>query len=324
MRILNKYKDDVGSSIYIGRGSPFGNPFVIGQHHSRVPVIYMYYRYLLDRIVSNDITLIHHIMQLDARDGIYCYCSPKPCHGQVIEWIQTLLKTYSLSEIQLHYPIYSASTEGIDHINISNNSNSKLGVRLANMLKEVTTQVGIPITDKHYYTEINSSLTSIIPTDKVISKLLASNHLPIRCYNLKGGKLNYPYFNYWLEYVLKDIEMLLTGGKNVIVAGSRTITDYPTVSKAIRESNINVGRMVSGTAKGPDLLGEKYATINNIPIVRFKPYWESGKGAGYHRNAEMAKYADVLIAIWDGKSKGTKHMVDIAEKHNLEVVICKP
>lgn len=78
------------------------------------------------------------------------------------------------------------------------------------------------------------------------------------------------------------------------------------------ESGFTITEVVSGTARGVDRLGEWWAEEHHIPLIQFPPNWESyGKGAGMVRNKEMAYYADALIAVWDGKSKGTKHMVDV-------------
>ncbi|MEO5581136.1 MAG: SLOG family protein [Saprospiraceae bacterium] len=78
--------------------------------------------------------------------------------------------------------------------------------------------------------------------------------------------------------------------------------------------------MVSGTARGTDMLGERYADEKGIPKKQFPADWPKyGKSAGYKRNTEMAKYADSLIAFWDGKSRGTKHMIDLAKQYNLKV-----
>ena len=48
-----------------------------------------------------------------------------------------------------------------------------------------------------------------------------------------------------------------------------------------------------------------------------------GKKAGYMRNEEMAKVADALVVFWDGKSKGTKHMIDIGKKFKLKIRVIK-
>lgn len=107
-----------------------------------------------------------------------------------------------------------------------------------------------------------------------------------------------------------------------IIAGSRTITDYDVVLEVIKKSNLEITEVVSGVAQGVDTLGITYAYNNDIPIAQFPANWNKhGKSAGYIRNVEMAQYADALIAVWDGKSKGTKNMIEIANKRNLKVYI---
>ena len=112
----------------------------------------------------------------------------------------------------------------------------------------------------------------------------------------------------------------------VIIAGSRDFKNYDLlVTKCDtflkNQSNIQI---VSGTANGADKLGEKYAREKGYSIKQFPADWDKfGKSAGYKRNKEMADYADSIIAFWDGKSKGTKHMIDLAEKSNLKIRIVK-
>lgn len=104
----------------------------------------------------------------------------------------------------------------------------------------------------------------------------------------------------------------------VIIAGSRKITNYKIVQFAMSFLNLDCSEVVSGGAKGPDLLGEKWAKENNLKIKRFEANWKQyGKNAGYLRNKEMAEYGDVLIAFWDRKSKGTQHMMKIAKDKNI-------
>jgi hypothetical protein len=110
----------------------------------------------------------------------------------------------------------------------------------------------------------------------------------------------------------------------VIIAGGRTFSDYDLLcqkcDKALSlQTEIEI---VSGAANGADKLGEKYANEKGYPIKQFPADWDKyGKSAGYRRNEEMAKYADALIAFWDGKSKGTNHMIDLAKHYGLNVVV---
>ena len=83
---------------------------------------------------------------------------------------------------------------------------------------------------------------------------------------------------------------------------------------------------VCGKAKGADTLGEKFALKYGINIKYFPADWNKyGKSAGYKRNVEMAEYAKedngILVAFWDRKSKGTKHMIETAKHAGLKVFV---
>ena len=109
----------------------------------------------------------------------------------------------------------------------------------------------------------------------------------------------------------------------VIVAGSRDFDDYPLLCwKLDRLLAQKMGdvEIVCGKARGADSLGEQYAKERGIP-VRYSPAdWRTlGQSAGYQRNTQMAQYADALVAFWDGRSKGTKHMIDTAQRFKLDI-----
>lgn len=107
-----------------------------------------------------------------------------------------------------------------------------------------------------------------------------------------------------------------------IVAGSRDITSLDLITTAIEAAPWKITELVSGAARGVDQLGETYAAAAGIQITKFPADWKKyGRGAGPVRNREMGNYADALIAIWDGKSKGTKSMIDIATANNLKVFV---
>lgn len=110
----------------------------------------------------------------------------------------------------------------------------------------------------------------------------------------------------------------------VIIAGSRSFNDYSFLclkcDKAL--SSQTEIEIVSGTANGADKLGEKYAEEKKYPIKRFPADWDKyGKSAGYKRNEEMAKYADALICFFDGKSKGSQSMINLATKYKLKTKV---
>lgn len=122
----------------------------------------------------------------------------------------------------------------------------------------------------------------------------------------------------------------------IIIAGSRNFNDYELLKKEVINIVKNSSKpkqfikIISGRARGADTLGECFAKEFGLEIKEFPADWDRlGKRAGYVRNAEMAKFAmedenyGVLIAFWDGKSKGTKHMIDLAEKYGLKIHIVR-
>ena len=117
----------------------------------------------------------------------------------------------------------------------------------------------------------------------------------------------------------------------IIIAGGRRFSDYKELSMVCNEvigewnPNNSDPEIVSGTANGADRLGEKYANEKKYSIEQFPADWETnGRAAGYIRNLEMAKYSDGLIAFWDGKSKGTRNMINLAIFHSKHVYTQNP
>jgi len=125
----------------------------------------------------------------------------------------------------------------------------------------------------------------------------------------------------------------------IIIAGGRKFNDYEmlkrTMLKFIRKLHDHIDfnkiEIISGNANGTDKLGEKFAREYNYNLSVMPAQWDlHGKSAGYVRNNEMLVYAkeadySVLVAFWDGKSKGTKDMIDISRKNldSVEVVFYK-
>lgn len=84
--------------------------------------------------------------------------------------------------------------------------------------------------------------------------------------------------------------------------------------------NKKIVEIASGCARGADKLGELYAEQRGYQVIKFPADWDRhGKSAGYIRNEQMAKYANALVAFWDGTSRGTKHMIGLAKKHGITV-----
>jgi hypothetical protein len=113
--------------------------------------------------------------------------------------------------------------------------------------------------------------------------------------------------------------------KKVIVAGSRNYNDKKKVFKVLdlllTHPKYEI-EIVSGLARGPDSYGKEWAKLHGITCHEFPANWNKyGKRAGYIRNEQMAEFSDILLAFWDGSSKGTQHMVNLAHKHGLKVKV---
>jgi hypothetical protein len=97
------------------------------------------------------------------------------------------------------------------------------------------------------------------------------------------------------------------------VVGSRTWKDWLTVRREINK--LKPDEIVSGGAQGVDRMAKDVADRDNFCYIEFLPNWNKyGKRAGAVRNKQIVDYCDKLIAFWDGKSKGTKISIDMAEK----------
>ena len=109
----------------------------------------------------------------------------------------------------------------------------------------------------------------------------------------------------------------------VVIFGSRGITDMAILEQAIKQASFHITTIISGGAKGADALGEAYANAHNIPLEIYKPDWKKyGRKAGPLRNEQMAKLADAGIGLWDGQSRGTRHMHSYMQKIG-KPVYCK-
>lgn len=125
----------------------------------------------------------------------------------------------------------------------------------------------------------------------------------------------------------------------VIIAGSRNFNDYDFLRKNVGVlinakctiTNIPIEdiEIIHGDARGADRLAGMLAQKNNLKCTVFQPDWQNlGRKAGFFRNKDMAKYAaevehNMLIAFWNGESKGTKSMIDLGLKYLKNVYVIK-
>ena len=122
----------------------------------------------------------------------------------------------------------------------------------------------------------------------------------------------------------------------LLIAGSRTFDDFEMLQRITDEtlrmmkqkhpdSSINI---ISGGATGADSFATIYAKLNIIPYKEFPAKWNLyGKSAGPIRNKEMLDYIldgiPYILAFWDCKSRGTKYMIDIAERAGVPMTVVR-
>lgn len=115
----------------------------------------------------------------------------------------------------------------------------------------------------------------------------------------------------------------------IIIAGGRDFYNYELLKakcNSILSSKAATHRIivVSGAAKGADSLGEQYAREKGYTVEQYPADWNThGRAAGPIRNAQMANSADALIAFWDGQSRGTQSMINIARAKGLPVRVIR-
>lgn len=104
----------------------------------------------------------------------------------------------------------------------------------------------------------------------------------------------------------------------IAVIGSRSLTKVD-IGKYLPD---DIQEIVSGGAKGIDRCAEEYAQNNGIKLKKFLPEYEKyGKNAPLKRNIQIIEYADAVIAVWDGHSKGTKFVIDKCKILGKEVYV---
>ena len=112
----------------------------------------------------------------------------------------------------------------------------------------------------------------------------------------------------------------------ITIGGCRDYNNYEVFSEFVSEciSKINSENIVilSGHCSGVDEMAEKYAKEKGYELEIYPADWKKyGKAAGPKRNKEMVRNSNAVIAFWDGKSRGTKNLIDLAKKKDIQIKI---
>lgn len=110
------------------------------------------------------------------------------------------------------------------------------------------------------------------------------------------------------------------------IVGSRTFEDFHFMKVSMKEihSKYKIDTIVSGGAFGADALAEHYAKWKRLKYKIHRPDWKKyGKPAGFIRNKLIINDCDILVAFWDGTSKGTLSSINLAKEQNKPTFIYK-
>jgi len=110
------------------------------------------------------------------------------------------------------------------------------------------------------------------------------------------------------------------------IIGSRSFDSYTLLDKIVKGLPLYnmITEVVSGGADGADRLGALFARNNGLKLTEYLPRWDKyGKSAGFRRNELIIQNSNIVIAFWDGESKGTLHSINLAKKYKKELHIIK-
>lgn len=117
--------------------------------------------------------------------------------------------------------------------------------------------------------------------------------------------------------------------QHMIIAGGRDFRDVDLMLDRLKEleamGKVNEDTvLICGMARGADLMGHSIFKAAGLPILEMPADWEGlGKRAGFARNEDMVKLADLALIFWDGQSKGTKHMIEVMDRLNKPAYVVR-
>lgn len=200
----------------------------------------------------------------------------------------------------------------------------KLGVALRKAADD-----GQRVEVKNFEAMIKQAILIKIESTPKLRDLLHYSTLPLTHYYVWGTpenyKITYPIQHSYLYEYMEVVRKWLNGeAHRVLIAGSRGLRDYEFIKKSFLESGITAVEFVSGMARGVDQACVDLASELKLPLRDFPADWDThGKSAGYIRNKEMANYCSYAQVHWDGKSPGTKNMIDLLAAEGINYAVFK-
>lgn len=307
------------ADIYIGRPGPWGNPFEIGRHGERAEVIARFRAWIAEQ---------HEMLWLARRvlpgKRLGCWCRPAhACHGDVLAEIAD----GAWDDLIPSEPVFvfGSNLAGRHGRGAAAYAKCRYGAQTGVGEGPTGHAYAIPTKDAGMRTlPLREVLAAI---DRFLAHAAANASTAFRVTRVGCGLAGLdeqPLRDRFVKACLDNLLLPATWSPpdrpRVIVSGSRTWNDEARIVSSLERvlARLDGAEIVSGGARGPDTLGERYAVDRGLALTRFPAAWDlCGKAAGLHRNALMAWYATHLVAFWDGKSPGTLDMIEQARAAGL-------
>ncbi len=334
-------------AVYVGRGHPLGNPFVIGHDGNREEVIRLYRDHLERAIARRDPEIVCALRALDPQSVLVCSCAPAPCHAEVIAelWQQ------HCAALPPAVFVFGSNLAGRHGKGAALAAKDFYGARLGVGAGPTGRAYAIPTKDGQLRV---LSVPQILPYVRAFIRhaggrpdlefLVSAVGCGLAGYDpvwiaplFAGAPPNCRFLSPEFDCAVPRPERRL----RIIVAGSRSIVDpdqvWPALDRLADERFPGEAfEVVCGEAPGPDTLGRQWAERRGYPVHSLPAPWEMtdvpgaavrtrrdgaryNAAAGQARNVWMAAYGTHLVAFWDGKSLGTRGMIALATAECLPV-----
>lgn len=346
MKILNRHslRSWPPGALYIGRGTPFGNPSSIQETGSRDQALADFHVYLESLIarVERGTGDLHDLATYEALRGLredselVCSCAPKPCHGDI-------LKTVWSSRFQSMRPlvfVFGSNLAGRHGKGAAEYARNVFGARMGVGEGPTGSAYALPTKDERIKTRKLAEIA--VSAARFIDYAKAHPEIDFRMTPVGCGLAGYahthiaPLFldapaNVLMPPEWKDLIPARRPMHRLLIAGSRSVTDAKLVEAALGRVVDAYGRadlaVISGLAKGADLLGKAAAETFGVPVLEYPANWQDfddpfavrktksgytyNANAGFNRNIHMGMASTLpALLFWDGKSPGTRQMAD--------------
>jgi hypothetical protein len=314
------------ADVYIGRGSAYGNPFPMHAESDRDTVIAQFRAW-----IAAQPELLRLVRQALPGKRIGCFCAPRACHGDVLNEIAAGLWDHRIPDEPIF--VFGSNLAGRHGAGAALGAKQEYGAVYG---------VGQGLTGHAYALPTKNGPYDTLPLERVLEEIdrfielaLRTPETQYRMTRIGCGLAGLPEDVIRERLLRAPANVLLPGIweverspglARVIVAGSRDIDDYPLVCDKLDRllANLHDVENVTGGARGPDTLGERYAIERGLRLRRIPAFWDTlGKSAGNIRNRRMSWYGTHLVAFWDGQSTGTRNMIETAKRDELKARVVK-